>query len=71
MEMIKQITKTYVRLYTDSGQCTAYVEWIDHNGKAGRTEGESDTAWGPKGAHMSALFARAKLEGITPSWERW
>jgi hypothetical protein len=69
--MIAKITKAYVRLYSDNGQCAAYVEWIDDTGQCGRTEGEADTAWGPKGSHMSALFARAKREGVSPTWERW
>jgi hypothetical protein len=71
MARIQKITKAYVRLYTDTGQCKAYVEWIDDKGQAGRTEGESDTAWGPKSTHMVALFNAAKRDGIIPTWERW
>lgn len=63
--MIKQITKAYVRTYSDSGQVTAYVEWVDDKGKAGRTEGE------PLNAHMQALLSRAEREGITVEREQW
>lgn len=55
---IAQIKKAYIRTYPDSGQVTAYVEFIDSNGQSGRTEGE------PNGAHMKALLARARREGI-------
>lgn len=62
---IKKITKAYVRTYGDSGQTTAYVEWIDSEGKAGRIEGD------PNGEHMAALFARARREGIKIEQEEW
>lgn len=70
--MIKQITRAYIRRYSDSGQETAYVEWIDNRGKAGRTEGPcqfSDCI--PIGGHMQALFERAIREGIKIECETW
>jgi len=63
--MIAQITRAYVRHYSDTGQITAYVEWIDHKGIAGRTEGT------PGGAHMNALFSRAAREGVCIESEVW
>ena len=63
--MIATINKAYVRLYTDSQQVTAYVEWTNAKGKTGRTEGK------PSGAHMKALLARAKREGVKVTAERW
>lgn len=80
--MIKKITRAYVRHYRDNGQMTAYVEWIDGRGKAGRTEG----VVGPcpccgnrrdiVGAieldeHMAALFRRAEREGLKIEQEIW
>ena len=62
--MIKQITKAYIRTYSDSGQTTAYVEWIDGRGKSGRTEGR------PDGLHMTELFKRAVREGVKIERER-
>lgn len=63
--MIKQITKAYIRTYSDNGQTVAYVEWIDDQGKTGRTEGK------PNSWHMKALLARAKREGIHVEREHW
>lgn len=62
---IERITKAYIRTYSDSGQVTAYAEWIDQYGKTGRTEGK------PGNAHMQALFARAKREGVEVAREVW
>ena len=62
---IKEITKAYIRTYKDSGQVTGYVEWVDHKGKKGRTEGD------PKSVHMKALFDRAKREGVKVEKETW
>lgn len=62
---IAKIIRAYVRTYTDSGQVTAYVEWIDSRGVHGRTEGEPDNE------HMLALFQRARREGVDPIVERW
>ena len=63
--MIAQITRAYVRRYSDSGQITAYIEWIDQDGATGRTEGT------PGGAHMNALFNRAAREGVCIESEVW
>lgn len=63
--MIAKITKAYIRHYTDNGQTTAYVEWRDAKGKAGRTEGK------PRNTHMQALFARARREGVPVRKETW
>lgn len=62
---IAEITKAYIREYSDSGQITAYVEWIDTNGKSGRTEGH------PQGVHMRALLDRARREGVKVGEEIW
>jgi len=62
--MIAKITAAYHRHYTDNGQRTSYVEWVDAQGKAGRTEGKRSN-------HMKALFARAKREGVTIGNETW
>jgi hypothetical protein len=58
MTMITKITKAYIRTYSDSGQVTAYVEWIDSKGESGRTEGEPDNQ------HMQALMNQAEREGV-------
>lgn len=76
--MIAKITAAYIRHYRDNGQRVAYAEWIDGRGKIGRTEGNV----GPcpccgrgkasnLGAHMQALFDRAKREGITVENQSW
>ena len=73
--MIAKITKAYIRHYSDNGQTTAYVEWIDHNGKPGRTEGNirkhSGTLSECYGDHMGALFARAICHGINVERQTW
>lgn len=67
---IVKITRAYVRHYTDNNQTVAYVEWIDHRGVPGRTEGAFKPPMASGcGLHMLALFARARREGITK--ERW
>ena len=63
--MVAKITKAYVRHYSDNGQTMAYVEWIDHKGKRGRTEGDENSL------HMAALLSRAKREGIAVTRETW
>lgn len=63
--MIVQITRAYIRTYTDNGQTTAYVEWIDNKGNTGRTEGK------PTSTHMKALLDRAKREGVQVEHEQW
>lgn len=63
--MIAKITRAYIRTYSDSGQTTAYVEWIDDKGKPGRTEGRESNG------HMIGLLLRAQREGVTIERERW
>ncbi len=63
--MIKQITKVYTRTYSDSGQVKTYIEWIDHRGTPGRTEG---SAINP---HMFALLKRAEREAVKHTVETW
>lgn len=63
--MIAQITHAYIRHYGDSGQTTAYVEWVDDKGRLGRTEGRVG------GTHMRDLFNRAKREGVQIERQRW
>jgi hypothetical protein len=55
---IKTITRAYVRTYSDSGQITAYVEFVATDGSGSRIEGE------PGDPRMAALFGRARREGI-------
>lgn len=62
---IKQITKAYIRTYSDSGQVQAGVEWVDHRGKKGTTQGD------PENMHMKALLIRAKREGIKVEEQEW
>ena len=61
--MIAKITRAYVRHCRDNGQTTAYVEWVDHKGKPGRTEGY--------GLHMGTLLARAICHGVEIERETW
>lgn len=62
--MANQITRAYIRHYSDNGQTTAYVEWKG----GGRTEGpifkDNLLPW-PQGTHMQALFAAAVRQGLT------
>lgn len=73
--MIQKITRAYVRRYRDNGQTTAYIEWVDHLGKAGRTEGPVLAAKGTLadcyGLHMGALMARAICTGHEIERETW
>ena len=75
--MIAKITRAYVRHYRDNGQTTAYVEWIDHNGTAGRTEGAvlskrpGPTLAETYGLHMGALIARAICHGVEVERQTW
>jgi len=82
--MIAKITKAYIRHYRDNDQVTAYVEWLDGRGKAGRHEapkrrvlaGSSSAdaivplyqIWG---VHMAALLDRAERDGVTIERETW
>ena len=63
--MITKITAAYVRTYSDNGQTKAYVEWVNHRGHTGRTEGEPDNQ------HMQVLLKRAEREGVTVERQRW
>lgn len=63
--MIAYIVRAYTRTYQDSGQILAYVEWFDTAHKFGRTVGD------PMNAHMLALYARARREGVKPTVEIW
>lgn len=75
MATIAKITDAYVRHYSDNGQTTAYVAWVDSKGRTGRTEGavraESGTLAQVYGEHMGALMARAICHGIEIRRERW
>ena len=68
-----KFTRIYVRHYSDSGQVVAYAE---HN--KGRTEGtlryEGSRRRGylpAFSAHMHALFAAAKRQGLKLERETW
>lgn len=65
-----KLTKVYTRLYSDTHQLKAYVEWSDGS----RTEGDA-YAWAgkrhPKDSHMTALFARAERDGLEVQHETW
>jgi hypothetical protein len=63
--MIAKIIKAYTREYSDSGQITSYVEWLDYQGKTGRTEGRRANP------HMDALFRRATQDGAPITTETW
>ena len=75
--MIAKITAAYTRHYRDNGQTMAYVEWIDHNGRAGRTEGPVNpvkpgaTMAEKYGVHMGALIARAICQGVNVEHQVW
>jgi hypothetical protein len=67
MTAIKRIC---TRVYNDTGQCMAYVEWADGS----RTEGHAFDYHGvliPQGTHIRALFDRAMREGLTVEREYW
>jgi hypothetical protein len=63
--MTRQITRTYLRTYSDTGQKTLYVEWSD----GARTECEAERA--TKSEHMRALLARAQREGVNLEHQTW
>lgn len=76
--MIAKITRAYVRHYRDNGQTTAYVEWVDHKGETGRTEGKVLLPGNTKaplaavcGMHMGSLLARAICHGVEIEREAW
>jgi hypothetical protein len=79
---IAKFTRAYVRHYCDSNQVTAYLEWIDRNGKTGRTESPVRLPWQAMhpdntslyavyGLHMGALFAKAICHGLPIERETW
>lgn len=61
------LRKVYTRLYRDNGQLSAYAEWQD----GARTCGQAVAPLEPAGLHMTALFDRARREGITIKHEVW
>jgi hypothetical protein len=63
--MIARITKTYTRRYSDNGMVRTYVEWVDHKGRSGCTEGTRDND------HMHALLKRGAREGAPHTFETW
>lgn len=63
--MITKITKAYTRTYGDNKQTVTYIEWVDHKGVKGRTEGQASNP------HMASLLARATREGVTHIKEIW
>jgi hypothetical protein len=63
-----KIVRVYTRRYSDSGQCSAYVEWSDGT----RTEGPArNYNQMPVGKHMIALFERAVRNGLKIERETW
>ena len=54
--MIAKITATYTRRYSDNGQVTTYVEWIDRRGKMGPHRGQRPEL--PHGRATQASRAR-------------
>lgn len=65
MARIARIEKAEIRKYSDSGQRTAYVSWVDSKGEKGCTEGP------PKNLHMQALIARARREKVKVERTTW
>jgi hypothetical protein len=63
--MIARITAAYTRHYSDNGQRTVYVEWLDDKGHSGRTEGPASSV------HMWELLNRAKRGGVIVKHEEW
>lgn len=65
-----EIKRIYTRVYGDTGQAKAYVEWADGS----RTEGEAEDYHGimlPVGTHLGALFDRALNDGLKLKHEVW
>lgn len=63
----RTIRRAFTRFYSDNRQLNAYVEWSDGS----RTEGAAHAPKRPAGAHMNALFDRAKRDGLTITHEVW
>lgn len=66
--MIAKIQRAYTRYYSKNDNPTHFVEWIDHKGRRGRTEGRGPLE---PGMHMHALFDRARREGVPIEREEW
>ncbi len=60
-----EITKAYIRHYSDNGQTTAYVEWSDGSRTEGSVHGNG------MGLHMRSLLQRAVNSGLTITKETW
>lgn len=81
--MLAKFTRAYVRHYRDNHQTTAYIEWIDRDGKSGRTEAPVRLPWQAMhpdnktslaavfGLHMGALMAKAICHGLEIERETW
>jgi hypothetical protein len=63
--MIVKFIRSYIRRYRDNEQTIAYVEWIDHKGKEGRTEGP------PTNTHMLALMNASDRQKAPFKYEVW
>jgi hypothetical protein len=76
---IARVTAAYIRTYSDTGQTSACVKWIDVRGRPGIAEGDvtshcpycKQTMSNTNGLspHMKALFDRACLDGITTIYQ--
>ena len=60
---MKRITDAYIRLYRDTGQTTATIEWTS-------PEGHVSAATGPVHV-MAELLDRARQEGVKVRGETW
>jgi hypothetical protein len=58
-----KITKAYLQSY--DGHTVAHVEWINSQGRAGRSEGE------PANPQMLALLRQADRAGVKIEREKW
>lgn len=67
--------KIFVRRYRDCGQVTAYCVWSDMSRTEAPAQRGDNCPCCPTdftfGAHMHALFARAKREGLHMERETW
>ena len=64
--MITRITRCIIRHYRDNHTTRAYVEWIDHKGREGRTEGDPLHS-----GHIWSLIFRADREGVRREFQAW
>lgn len=71
------IIKAFIRRYRDNGLTKACVEWSDGSRTESRPLKHKNSCFLLRpssldlGAHMDALFARARREGVTIGVERW